>query len=133
MKLRRSLYPRPEIFKESNAPRRGLERGVTPNSCLVAAVATVATAVCHRRAVIGCPAASAGPTGGSGVRRAVFLAQHGLQTTTGQADQAAERLGVLRRAQQRHLGWMGAHDEALRVQERAVVREDAWRRRVDQH
>ena len=55
------------------------------------------------------------------------------ETTTGQADQAAERLGILRRAQQRHLGWMEAHDADLRVQERAVAREDAWRRRVDQH
>ena len=39
---------------------------------------------------------------------------------------------MLRRAQQRHLGWMEAHDADLRVQERAVAREDAWRRRVDQ-
>jgi conjugative relaxase-like TrwC/TraI family protein len=62
----------------------------------------------------------------------LVLAEHALQTTTGQADQAAERLGVLRRAQQRHQGWMEAHDADLRVQERAVVREDAWRRRVDQ-
>jgi hypothetical protein len=38
-----------------------------------------------------------------------------------------------RRAQQRHLGWMEAHDADLRVRERAVAREDAWRRRVDQH
>ena len=62
-----------------------------------------------------------------------MLAEHALRTTTGQADQAAERLGLLRRAQQRHLGWMEAHDAELRVQERAVAREDAWRRRVDQH
>ena len=61
-----------------------------------------------------------------------MLAEHALRTTTGQADQAAERLGLLRRAQQRHLGWMEAHDADLRVQERAVAREDAWRRRVDQ-
>ena len=61
-----------------------------------------------------------------------MLAEHGLRTTTGQADQAAERLGILRRAQQRHLGWLEAHDAELRVQERAVAREDAWRRRVDQ-
>jgi hypothetical protein len=60
------------------------------------------------------------------------LAGHGLRTTTGQADQAAERLGVLRRAQQRRLGWLEAHDAELRVQERAVAREAAWRRRVDQ-
>jgi conjugative relaxase-like TrwC/TraI family protein len=60
------------------------------------------------------------------------LAEHALQTTTGQADQAAERLGVVRRAQQRRLGWLEAHDEELRVQERAVAREAAWRRRVDQ-
>jgi conjugative relaxase-like TrwC/TraI family protein len=60
------------------------------------------------------------------------LAEHALRTTTGQADQAAERLGLLRRAQQRRLGWMEAHDEELRLQERAVLREAAWRRRVDQ-
>jgi conjugative relaxase-like TrwC/TraI family protein len=65
-------------------------------------------------------------------RDRLALAEHALRTTTGQADQAAERLGILRRAQQRHLGWMEAHDEELRIQERAVAREDAWRRRVDQ-
>jgi conjugative relaxase-like TrwC/TraI family protein len=62
----------------------------------------------------------------------LVLAEHALRTTTGQADQAAERLGILRRAQQRHQGWMEAHDADLRVRERAVAREDAWRRRVDQ-
>jgi conjugative relaxase-like TrwC/TraI family protein len=62
----------------------------------------------------------------------LVLAEHAAATTTGQADQAAERLGVLRRAQQRHLGWMEAHDAELRFQERAVLREAAWRRRVDQ-
>jgi hypothetical protein len=62
----------------------------------------------------------------------LVLAEHAVRTTTGQADQAAERLGVLRRAQQRHLGWMEAHDGELRIQEQAVLREDAWRRRVDQ-
>jgi conjugative relaxase-like TrwC/TraI family protein len=65
-------------------------------------------------------------------RERLVLAEHALKTTSGQAEQAAERLGVLRRAQQRYLGWMEAHDEELRVQERAVAREDAWRRRVDQ-
>src|SRR5215218_1740161 len=62
----------------------------------------------------------------------LVLAEHALRTTTGQADQAAERLGILRRAQQRHQGWMEAYDADLRVRERAVAREDAWRRRVDQ-
>jgi conjugative relaxase-like TrwC/TraI family protein len=66
------------------------------------------------------------------VRERLVLAEHGLCTTSGQADQAAERLGILRRAQQRHQGWLEAHDEELRLQERAVAREDAWRRRVDQ-
>jgi hypothetical protein len=60
------------------------------------------------------------------------LAEHAVATTTGQADQAAERLGVLRRAQQRHRGWLEAHDAELRLQEHAVMREAAWRRRVDQ-
>jgi AAA domain-containing protein len=66
-------------------------------------------------------------------RERLVLADHALRTTTGQADQAAERRGLLRRAQQRHLGWMEANDEELRIRERAVAREDAWRRRVDQH
>jgi hypothetical protein len=65
-------------------------------------------------------------------RDRLVLAEHALQATTRQADQAAERLGVLRRAQQRRLGWLEAHDEDLRVQERTVMREAAWRRRVDQ-
>jgi hypothetical protein len=65
-------------------------------------------------------------------RDRLVLAEHALRTTTGQADQAAERLGLLRRAQQRHLGWMEAHDADLRVQERAVARELGWRGRVDQ-
>jgi hypothetical protein len=60
------------------------------------------------------------------------LAEHALRTTTGQADQAAERLGVLRRAKQRRLGWLEAHDAELRLQEHTVMREAAWRRRVDQ-
>jgi hypothetical protein len=67
-----------------------------------------------------------------GARDRLVLADHAVATTTGQADQAAERLGLLRRGQQRHLGWMEAHDEELRLQEQAVAREDAWRRRVDQ-
>jgi hypothetical protein len=66
-------------------------------------------------------------------RERLTLADHALNTTARQADQAAERLGLLRRAQQRHLGWMEAHDQQLRGRERAVAREDAWRRRVDQH
>ncbi|HEX8134754.1 MAG TPA: hypothetical protein VF880_15155 [Actinomycetes bacterium] len=65
-------------------------------------------------------------------RDRLTLAEHALRTTTGQADQAAERLGLLRRAQQRHLAWMEAHDAKLRIQEHAVMREAAWRRRVDQ-
>jgi hypothetical protein len=69
----------------------------------------------------------------AGAKERLVLADHALRTTSGQADQAAERLGGLRRAQQRHLGWMEANDEELRARERAVAREDAWRRRVDQH
>jgi conjugative relaxase-like TrwC/TraI family protein len=66
-------------------------------------------------------------------RERLVLAEHAAVTTTRQADQAAERLGILRRAQQRHLGWMEANDADLRGRERVVAREDAWRRRVDQH
>jgi conjugative relaxase-like TrwC/TraI family protein len=66
-------------------------------------------------------------------RDQLALAEHGLATTTRQADQAAERLGLLRREQQRYRAWIEAYDEELRLQERAVAREAAWRRRVDQH
>jgi conjugative relaxase-like TrwC/TraI family protein len=66
-------------------------------------------------------------------RERLLLGDYALRTTSGQAEQAAERLGLLRREQQRHHAWLEAHDEELRVQERAVAREDAWRRRVDQH
>jgi hypothetical protein len=66
-------------------------------------------------------------------RERLVLAEHGLRTATGRADQAAQRLGLLRREQQRHRAWLEAHDEELRVWERAVAREDAWRRRVDQY
>jgi hypothetical protein len=69
----------------------------------------------------------------AGAKERLVLADHALHTTSSQADQAAERPGVLRRAQQRHLGWMEANHEELRVRERAVAREAAWRRRVDQH
>jgi conjugative relaxase-like TrwC/TraI family protein len=67
-----------------------------------------------------------------GARDRLALAEHALRTTTGQADQTAERLGVLRRAQQRRLGWMEAHDADLQIQERALARELGWRGRVDQ-
>jgi hypothetical protein len=67
-----------------------------------------------------------------GARDRLALAEHAVATTTGQADQAAERLGLLRREQQRYRAWLEAHEEELRVQERAVAREGAWRRRVDQ-
>jgi hypothetical protein len=70
--------------------------------------------------------------GRAAARDRLALTQHALQATTRQADQAAERLGILRRAQQRHLGWMEAHDGELRVQERALARELGWRGRVDQ-
>jgi hypothetical protein len=69
----------------------------------------------------------------AGAKERLVLADHALHTTSGQADQTAERLGILRRAQQRHLGWMEANDDELWARERAVAREAAWRRRVDQH
>jgi hypothetical protein len=65
-------------------------------------------------------------------RERLLLGDYALRTTSGQAEQAAERLGLLRREQQRHRAWLEAHNEELRVQERTVAREHAWRRRVDQ-
>jgi AAA domain len=65
-------------------------------------------------------------------RERLVLANHAVATTSRQADQTAERLGLLRREQQRYRAWLEAHDEELRVKERVVMREAAWRRRVDQ-
>jgi hypothetical protein len=61
----------------------------------------------------------------------VTLAQHGLSTISRQAEQAAERVRVLRRAQQERAGWLERHAD-LPVLERANTRELAWRRRVDE-
>jgi hypothetical protein len=58
------------------------------------------------------------------------LAEHGCRTTTRQAVQAAERAGVLRRAEQARAGWLEQHAD-LPQRERTVARELAWRHRVD--
>jgi conjugative relaxase-like TrwC/TraI family protein len=65
-------------------------------------------------------------------RDRLALADHALQTTASQAHQAAERHGMLRRHQQRRLGWLDANDAQLRVGEQAITRELGWRGRVDQ-
>jgi hypothetical protein len=67
----------------------------------------------------------------SAARDWVTLAEHALKTATGQADQTAERVGVLRRAQQERAGWLEQHAD-LPFLERANARELAWRRRVDE-
>ncbi len=60
------------------------------------------------------------------------LAEHRGRTLARQADQAAERVGMLRRAQQQRAGWLEAHDAELRRREQLVTRELAWRRCVDE-
>jgi conjugative relaxase-like TrwC/TraI family protein len=60
------------------------------------------------------------------------LAEHRGRTLARQADQAAERAGMLRRAQQQRAGWLEAHDAELKRREQIVTRELAWRRRVDE-
>jgi conjugative relaxase-like TrwC/TraI family protein len=60
------------------------------------------------------------------------LAEHRGRTLARQADQAAERVGMLRRAQQQRAGWLEAHDAELGRREQLVARELAWRRRVDE-
>src|SRR6266545_3144507 len=62
-------------------------------------------------------------------RDRVTLAEHALTTVTGQAEQAAERVGVLRRAEQQRAGWLEQHAD-LPVLEQANARELAWRHRV---
>jgi conjugative relaxase-like TrwC/TraI family protein len=64
-------------------------------------------------------------------RDRVTLAEHALTTVTGQAEQAAERVGLLRRAEQERAGWLEQHAD-LPVLERANARELAWRQRVDE-
>jgi conjugative relaxase-like TrwC/TraI family protein len=64
-------------------------------------------------------------------RDRVTLAEHALTTVTGQAEQAAERVGVLRRAAQERAGWLEQHQE-LPLLERANARELGWRQRVDE-
>ena len=73
---------------------------------------------------VGCCAADPGRQGAAGAGRA-----------RAQDDDRAGGPGTPSGGGQRraHLGWMEAHDVDLRVRERAVTREDAWRRRVDQH
>jgi hypothetical protein len=64
-------------------------------------------------------------------RDRLTLAEHALKMVTRQAEQAAERVGVLRRAQQARTGWLEQHAD-LPVLERANARELAWRQRVDE-
>jgi hypothetical protein len=64
-------------------------------------------------------------------RDRLTLAEHALTTVTGQAEQAAERVGLLRRAGQERAGWLEQHAD-LPVLERANARELAWRQRVDE-
>jgi conjugative relaxase-like TrwC/TraI family protein len=65
-------------------------------------------------------------------RDRLALAEHRSGTLARQADQAAERVGMLRRHQQQRAGWLEAHDADLTRRERLVARELAWRRRVDE-
>jgi hypothetical protein len=64
-------------------------------------------------------------------RDRLTLAEHAVRTVSGQAEQAAERVGVLRRAGQQRTGWLEQHQD-LPLLERANARELAWRQRVDQ-
>jgi hypothetical protein len=64
-------------------------------------------------------------------RDRLTLAEHALTTVNGQAEQATEQLGLLRRAQQERAGWLEQHAD-LPVLERANARELAWRQRVDE-
>jgi conjugative relaxase-like TrwC/TraI family protein len=64
-------------------------------------------------------------------RDRLTLAEHALTTVNGQAEQAAERVGLLRRAQQERAGWLEQAAD-LPALERANARELAWRQRVDE-
>jgi hypothetical protein len=64
-------------------------------------------------------------------RDRLALAEHRQGVLARQADQAAERVGMLRRHQQQRAGWLEAHDAELRHREQLVTRQLAWQRRVD--
>jgi hypothetical protein len=82
-----------------------------------AGLAAVAGSVWRRREV-------------AGARERLTMAEHGVRATTRQAEQAAERTGRLRRAEQARAGWHEQHVD-LPTRERTVARELAWRHRVD--
>jgi hypothetical protein len=82
-----------------------------------AALAAVAGSVWRRREA-------------AGARERLTVAEHGVRATTRQAGQAAERAGMLRRAEQARVGWHEQHAD-LPTRERTVARELAWRHRVD--
>jgi hypothetical protein len=83
-------------------------------------------------------AADVAQAGGSVLRRRdaaaarerLALAEHAVRATGRQATQAAERAGLLRRAEAERAGWLEQHAD-LPAQERATARELAWRGRVD--
>jgi hypothetical protein len=54
-------------------------------------------------------------------RERLTLAEHGVRATTRQAGQAAERAGMLRRAEQARAGWLEQHAD-LPTRKRAVAR-----------
>ena len=99
---------------ELDAARRA---ATTEREAATEGLAAVGGSVWHRR-----EAAAA--------RERLTLAEHSVRTVTRQADQAAERAGLLRRAEQARAGWHEQHAD-LSQRERIVARELAWRHRVD--
>jgi conjugative relaxase-like TrwC/TraI family protein len=92
----------------------------------------------RRQALADLEAARAEATGARGragrrsARDRLALAEHRAGTLGRQADQAAERVGMLRRHQQQRAGWLEAHDAELTRRERLVTRQLGWQRRVDE-
>jgi conjugative relaxase-like TrwC/TraI family protein len=76
-------------------------------------------------------AAARGRAARLSARDRLALAEHRGRVLARQADQAAERVGMLRRHQQQRAGWLEAHDAELRHREQLVTRQLAWQRRVD--
>jgi hypothetical protein len=76
-------------------------------------------------------AGARGRAGRLAARDRLALAEHRVGALARQADQAAERVGMLRRHQQQRAGWLEAHDAEL-GRERLVARELGWRRHVDE-
>jgi conjugative relaxase-like TrwC/TraI family protein len=85
----------------------------------------------QRLAMLGGLRGAARPRLAAGARLELAAAERQLAQATRVAAGSAERADALRRATQERRAWLERNDARLRVQQPAVARELAWRRRAD--